>query len=365
MSISKLVGVCMLVWLAACAAAWAAESAGGSVPVQPEDEAGFVPLFNGEDLDGWEGNTDLWTVQDGAIVGRSPGMNQYDFLTTTRTFENFVLRFQIQLVDGKGNTGLLYRSKRVPDSDKVSGYQADFAPGKHGNLFDEARRGRILAAPDAEAVAKTVKPTDWNDYEVRADGARVTHSINGVMLLEYTETDASIPRQGVIALQIHKGDPMEVRFRNLRIMEIRSETQPPLDLVSQIVRAGDVKPNVSAWGETRQHFQGQTFATENIFIATVLIHPGKSNHRSHRHAEEEYMVMVEGTGTWTLDGKEYPAQPGDVVYAAPWVYHGFVNTGDALATYVVLRYKGKGVKPLPKPDDRPNEVTRSTSPPAE
>lgn len=361
MRISKTVGLGMLAWLVVGAAA---ESPAGRASVQPADEAGFVPLFNGKDLDGWEGNADLWAVQDDAIVGRSPGMKQYDFLTTTRTFEDFVLRFQIQLVDGNGNTGLLYRAKRVPDSDLVSGYQADFAPGKHGNLFDEARRSRILAAPDTELVSRTVKPTDWNDYEVRAEGSRVAHFINGVKLLEYTETDASIPRQGVIALQIHKGEPMEVRFRNLRIKEIRSEGQSPADLLSQVARAGDVKPKTSAWGETRQHFQGQTFATKDIFIATVLINPGRSNHRSHRHVEEEYMVMVEGTGTWSLDGKEFPAQRGDVVYAAPWVYHGFVNTGDAPATYVVLRYKGKGVKPLPQPDDRPNELTHQALQPS-
>ncbi|HUT90034.1 MAG TPA: family 16 glycoside hydrolase [Thermoguttaceae bacterium] len=364
MRISKRVGLGMLAWFVLCAAAWAMESSAAQESILTEDEAGFVPLFNGKALGGWEGNTDRWTAEDGMIIGRSPGIKQYDFLTTTRTFENFVLRFQVQLVDGKGNTGLLYRAKRVPDSDLVSGYQADFAPGKHGNLFDEARRSRILAAPDSEVVARTVKATDWNDYEVRAEGARVTHFINGVKLLEYTEADASIPRQGVIALQIHKGEPMEVRFRNLRIKEIRSEKQPPADLLSQIVRAGDVKPKTNNWGETRQHFQGQTYATEDIFIATVLIHPGKSNHRSHRHAEEEYMVMVAGTGTWTLDGKESPAQRGDVVYAAPWVYHGFVNTGDAPAIYVVLRYKGKGVKPLPQPDDRPNELTRQTLQPS-
>lgn len=358
MKISYVFSFSVLAYIAIYPVTWAAKPTVVKEPAVLADERGFVPLFNGKDLDGWEGNTDLWTVQDGMIVGRSPGTNKYDFLATTRTFEDFVLRFQIQLMDGKGNTGLLYRSKRVPDSDKVSGYQADFAPAKYGNLFDEARRSRILAAPDPKVVAKTVKPTDWNDYEVRAEGARVTHSINGVKLLEYTETDASIPRQGVIALQIHKGEPMEVRFRNLRIKEIPNEKEPPADQVSQIVRAADVKPKMSIWGETRQHFQGQTFATENIFIATVLIHPGKFNHRSHRHAEEEYMVMIEGTGTWTLDGKEFPAERGDVVYAAPWVYHGFVNTGDGPATYVVLRYKGKGVKPLPQPDDRPNEILR-------
>ncbi len=71
------------------------------------------------------------------------------------------------------------------------------------------------------------------------------------------------------------------------------------------------------WGELRQYFSGQTFATQDIFVATTLIQPGKSNHPSHRHAAEEYMILTDGTGTWSLDGKEFPAQRGDVLYAAP------------------------------------------------
>jgi mannose-6-phosphate isomerase-like protein (cupin superfamily) len=377
-SIFKSFGLAILAWITVGATTWAAESTTSKESIQPAEEAGFVPLFDGKDLDGWEGDTQRWMAQDGQIIGRSPGIKHYDFLATTRTFENFVLRLQIQLVDGKGNTGLMYRAKRVPNSDEVSGYQADFALGKHGNLFDEARRRRILAAPDPKAVAAAVKPTDWNDYEVRAEGARVTHSINGVKLLEYTETDAAIPRQGVIALQIHKGERMEVRFRNLRLKELPPAKEaslksagtasleperppakePPRDLKSQVVRWDDLKSRPAGWGESRQYFSGQTFATKDVFVATTVVQPGKANHASHRHVGEEYMILIEGTGTWALGDQVIPAQCGDAVYAEPWVYHGFTNTGDTPAKYVVLRYQGKGVAPPAQPDNRPNEPSK-------
>jgi len=96
---------------------------------------------------------------------------------------------------------------------------------------------------------------------------------------------------------------------------------PAPDLKSQVVRRGDANSRLTNSVETRQYFSGATFATKDVFVATVVIQPGKSNHKSHRHAEEEYMVLIEGTGTWSLHGKDFPAQDGDMVYAEPWVYH--------------------------------------------
>jgi endoglucanase len=186
------------------------------------DETGFVLLFNGKNLSGWEGDLRFWNARDGMLIGHSPGIDHYSFLTTTSVFEDFVLRLQIKLVDGKGNSGVLFRSKRVPDSHEVAGYQADFAPGRHGNIYDEARRRKILARPDTETLATCLKPTDWNNYEVRAEGRRILLFMNGVKLVDYVESDATIARRGLFALQIHKGGPMEVRFRNIRIKEIKT-----------------------------------------------------------------------------------------------------------------------------------------------
>ena len=220
MRISKIYSLGMLVCVALCTLIWAAES------TLPVTEVGFIPLFNGKDLTGWEGDTRFWSVCDSMLIGRSLGIEHYSFLTTTQAYDDFVLRLQVRLVDGKGNTGALFRSKRVPNSREVAGYQADFAPGKHGNIYDESRRRKVLARPDAKVLAKCLKRADWNDYEIRAEGGRIILSLNGVKVVDYVEPDTTITRRGLLALQIHKGKPMEVRFRDIRIRESPTAHQP-------------------------------------------------------------------------------------------------------------------------------------------
>ena len=184
------------------------------------DEEGFVPIFNGKDLTGWEGNKELWVVEDGMLIGRSPGIRHNDFLATTKSYGDFILRFEVRLVGGKGNSGVQFRSKRVPKSHEVSGYQADIGAGWWGTLYDEARRNRPLVRPKPADLKKALKPKDWNDYEVRAVGPRITLTINGVQLADYTEQDAKIARTGIIATQVHSGGPLEVQFRDLRIKRL-------------------------------------------------------------------------------------------------------------------------------------------------
>lgn len=129
----------------------------------------------------------------------------------------------------------------------------------------------------------------------------------------------------------------------------------PADLKSKVVTWDEARANVADWGEMRRYFTGTTRATQNVLVAVAIVQPGKAVHKAHRHAEEEYLVIVEGTGTWSLDGKEFPAKRGDILYVEPWVYHGTTNTGTEPLIFVVVRYNGKGVKVPPKPDDRPNE----------
>jgi len=185
-----------------------------------KDEEGFVPLFNGKDLTGWEGDAKIWHAEDGVLIGRSPGLLYNDFLSTTKSYGDFILRFQILLVKNRGNSGVQFRSKRVPDSHEVSGYQADAANGYWGTLYDEARRNRALVQPDENVIEEAVKPGEWNDYQVTAIGNKITLAINGVTTIEYTEEDPEIPRTGIFATQVHGGPPMEVQFRNLRIKEL-------------------------------------------------------------------------------------------------------------------------------------------------
>jgi mannose-6-phosphate isomerase-like protein (cupin superfamily) len=128
------------------------------------------------------------------------------------------------------------------------------------------------------------------------------------------------------------------------------------DLKSQVVRRDDARSHIADWGEMRLYFRGKTFATKDVLVAVAVVQPGKSVHKAHRHAQEEYLAVTQGTGTWSLDGKEFPAKQGDILYVEPWVYHGLTNTGDEPLTFLVIRYNGKGVKTPPKPDDRPNEL---------
>lgn len=189
------------------AAGWAAES-------------DFKPLFNGHDLSGWDGDPFLWKVEDGAIVGRSPGIAYNDFLTTVDEYSDFVLRFEIRLLDNIGNSGVQVRSRRVPGSMEMIGYQADVGPGWWGHLYDESRRRTMLASPPEGLIERVLKPDAWNDYEVEALGMRTVLRLNGSVTVDYTETDESLEQVGLIGLQVHSGPPLEVRFRNIRIKEV-------------------------------------------------------------------------------------------------------------------------------------------------
>ncbi len=189
-------------------------------PVAGSSEEGFVSIFNGQDLSGWEGDTKLWLVEDGVLVGRSPGIDYNDFLGTEKTYGNFILRFRIHLLNNVGNTGVQIRSQREQGSTEMIGYQADGGPTWWGNLYDESRRRITLVEADTALIDRILKPNDWNDYEVYANDDHIRLSINGETTCDYHEEDASIARDGVIAPQIHSGPPLEVRFKDIRIKEL-------------------------------------------------------------------------------------------------------------------------------------------------
>ena len=110
------------------------------------------------------------------------------------------------------------RSQRVKEPpNEMSGYQADIGDKYWGSLYDESRRNKTLVAPAAELIQQILKPGDWNDYEIRAEGPRIRLSINGRQTVDYTETDATIPRDGLIGLQVHGGGKAEVWYKDITI----------------------------------------------------------------------------------------------------------------------------------------------------
>ncbi len=207
---------------------------------QPED--GFVSLFDGESLDGWAGDPQFWRVDDGTIVGETTP----DRRTPGNTFliweggepADFELKFQYRIDTDWANSGIQVRSRRLNDY-RVGGYQPDIATDGWitGILFEEAGRGVLArrgqkvvidAAGQREverfaeenALAEHIRPRDWNDYHVIAEGNRIVTKINGVKMHELVDDAPQARSSGIIAFQLHSGPPMTIRFRNIQLKTI-------------------------------------------------------------------------------------------------------------------------------------------------
>ena len=179
-----------------------------------------VRLFDGKSFRGWDGDTNqTFRIRDGMIVGGTFARMQprNEFLATTSRYTNFVLRAKFKLTGTEGfvNSGIQFRSERVPNDSEMKGYQADIGEGWFGTLYDESRRNKPMAKPAEAAVKGAVKLGDWNDYELRCEGPHIVLKINGVLMVDYTEADASIPQNGRFGLQVHGGGRTEVFFKDL------------------------------------------------------------------------------------------------------------------------------------------------------
>lgn len=199
---------------------------GCCTPYVAEDDNSFVPLFDGESLNGWEGDPAWFRVEDGAIVAGSADRripHNY-FLSTTGSYYNFELRYQVQITadHDRGNGGVQIRSVRVPDSTEMKGYQVDAGQHYWGRLYDESRRRKILTdLPEGFSIERDVRQGDWNQYRVIAQDNRIRIWLNGVMTADYIEDDQAIAKEtGFIAMQIHSGPPTEIRYRHLIIREL-------------------------------------------------------------------------------------------------------------------------------------------------
>jgi hypothetical protein len=184
-----------------------------------EAAAGFKLLFDGKSLAGWRGNQAVFHIVDGAIVGGNleNALPNNEFLRTTESYENFELRLQFKLVGQQANAGVQIRTSEIPDHHEVIGYQADMGDGWWGCLYDESRRNRVLAGPPADQRDSLVKAADWNDYRILCEGPRIRLWINGQPTVDYTESDDTLPRRGIVALQIHSGPPAVASYRHIRL----------------------------------------------------------------------------------------------------------------------------------------------------
>lgn len=175
-------------------------------------EENVSTFFNGHDLKGWTGNQDLWRVENGEIIGSAlNGIKRNEFLRSDLMVGDFEFSLQVKLTPNTENSGIQFRSKEIEDA-YVKGYQADIGKGWWGKIYDEHGTRGVLSKADGDQY---IKVDDWNDYRIIAIGPRLQTWLNG-----HKVTDIEDPigeKRGIIALQIHSGKPIEIRFRNLSL----------------------------------------------------------------------------------------------------------------------------------------------------
>lgn len=123
------------------------------------------------------------------------------------------------------------------------------------------------------------------------------------------------------------------------------------DLKTQVITEKEAVTSEEDWGHIIVYTDDtttDTFGTTNMLTAAAELRPGEQIHPPHQHAAEEFMYVVSGEGTWSVNGQEFRAQKGDVMYAQPWDWHGIKNTGDEPLVFFVMKWDNKGVPAPPR-----------------
>ena len=179
------------------------------------------PVFNGKDLDGWKiHGTEQWYVDKGELVCESGEDKQYGYLSTEKTYRDFVLRLKF-LQEADGNSGVFFRSS--VEGTTVSGWQVEVAPpgNNTGGIYESYGRGWLWEIPeDKEHI---LKAGQWNDLVVRVEGDRVMTWLNGQLMTDLRDEKIG-KATGSVALQIHDGGGIKVRWKDIYIREINKET---------------------------------------------------------------------------------------------------------------------------------------------
>ncbi|HZV36030.1 MAG TPA: PVC-type heme-binding CxxCH protein, partial [Verrucomicrobiae bacterium] len=185
----------------------------GQVPFPTVSEVPADPatFFDGKDLKNWDGDTNLWRVENGEIIGSTrTGLKHNEFLKSRMALDNFRLILKIKLTPNKENSGIQFRSERFGDYE-MRGPQADVGLGWWGKLYEENGRAILSNKPGDPYV----NVDDWNTYEILAVDSKVRTAINGHLCVDVD--DPKIARSGITGLQMHAGGPMEVRFKDFQL----------------------------------------------------------------------------------------------------------------------------------------------------
>jgi hypothetical protein len=354
----------------------------GPLPPVP-DEDGFVSIFDGKTLDGWDGDPRLWSVKDGVIHGETTAEAVADGNTFCvwrgGTMRDFILKIQFRLEGG--NSGIQYRSKEM-DRWRVTGYQAEVenTPGKVGFLYHEAGRGwlvdvgdfdvigpdntinKVSKVSDVEALkaADYYTSQDWNEYIIICQGNYIRHYLNGYPTMSLIDegplTDFNDPndrngfaREGLLALQIHAGDPMVVEFRNIRVKTLDADYGSAIRLFN-----GE---NLDGWELMSQDLAGSFGARDGVmtdsgtpegFIRTADSYDSYTLHLQMRDVvpgnSGVLLRMADDNKTWprSIECQGQSGSMGDVVD-----FEGFPMKVDPARTNGILTAKLNDSNELP------------------
>ncbi len=219
----------------------------------PPETGEMKVLFNGTDLAGWDGDPQLWSVQDGAIRGETtaenPARGNTFLIWTGGTMKDFELRLSFRC-NAANNSGIQYRSRRLdakpdaPNRWRVRGYQHEIRnqnklPNVSGFIYDEGgKRARMCLVGDkaiwgadgqkqvqetlitAAEFAELFKLDQWNEVVIVAKGNHIRHYLNGRLILDFTDAPELALTEGILAFQLHAGNPMWVEFKDIRLKDL-------------------------------------------------------------------------------------------------------------------------------------------------
>jgi hypothetical protein len=221
-----------------------AKKGGGAGPIQPLAERGFQPIFDGRSMAGWDGDPGFWRVEDGALVGQTtkekqPAQNTF-LIWRGGSPADFELKLDFRLTGF--NSGIQFRSIELPDIKwAMKGYQADMDGEQRytGQIYEErgrgflAMRGQFTYIPeggkpglvgslgDANELKGFIHADGWNDLWLIARGNTIEQMLNGhVMSMLIDDDTAGRKMNGLIGIQVHKGDPMKIEVKNIRLKKM-------------------------------------------------------------------------------------------------------------------------------------------------
>lgn len=247
-----------LVLVIPCLLAWHVLEVAAAAPSSPGAEsataAGWRSLFNGRDLEGWDGDPRMWSVRDGVIHGETTPDARAEgntfLIRKDLVVKDFELKLLYRCTDAL-NSGVQYRSRHITEGTpknpwEVRGYQHELRneskmPDVAGFLYDEGgkRRRICLVGERAEWVdgakkvtgelisaadfARLFKLDDWNEVRIVAQGDRLRHYLNGTLTLDFTDAPDLALREGIVALQLHAGVPMWAEFKEISVRDLGDE----------------------------------------------------------------------------------------------------------------------------------------------